>query len=932
MPPEKKPVFLLLLLVLLLTLPVPVFASLIAPATTTSPALNLAPVRTVAVVPVATTVTSAAPQTGAISISSAPSGASVVIDGTAMGTTPFTIRTLTAGSHSLVLQMNGYLDYTTSFTIQADQLNQQSYTLVPVPATTSQQTPVQTTVLSTVAATTVATRATTAQPAVTQVIPTPTPTHAPQAPARSLAEQLQALGPVTIQPVTIRVGNHSKTPLLTTLSPYFSYQFNTQNVTSSLGYQTPTVTTFPLSYIEVDTMNTPLSSTRPVSSQDTAYWAIWADDCTVFIKITDTVYNDPNFRWISLDPTATAFYQVSRFPFSDNATRWQNQYVPGLVASGPVKDVYVDSEGFHYFALNFAPIANHNPSDPPIYTGLVHLDQTVSGQGKPMGLLKIPLTGSGIWYKKASVGPLTIPVPDSFVQVPAGELTEQDVGNPNDNMILSEASSSSLQGASAFAILFADMDHTYYVRIIPISKNGNAGVPTMPVTVTVKRPVPCPATGTGNVQSDVLVRPPSATISAFYMTLFVPDWIRTYQDGSLEARAHFVTVATPPFCSAPVTGNQAIDMLNAQSCSMFGGSQPGYHFYADPAESHWYDTVWDIITALFQAFKTVANAVSAAYNSINNFVVQIAAYAVQGLTFGAFDCNSSPACTGVLHAGLAIAESALGVPPTLPNAADLENMGADYMAKMAADEIGAGGVLDAAQSAYSNMPDSAKDTIKSNAGDIGRQMGEAVGAQSAAAVYGAAGNFYIPDPLYYQAHPATVMVRVTNPNTIATDPVTLYVKDTGGFYHPASAMVPSLKPSDSTVIPIILNEDFSKGYTTGCTGTSYTSTNGVPCYWDNWQQAARDYGPDQFVITYSVKKNGQWISDLTPSSSGTLLSNQNVINIDENGNTCPPYTSTQVLKYPDGWQVQENGLSQELENVMWNVYSFTEGDHGRLIG
>jgi hypothetical protein len=158
------------------------------------------------------------------------------------------------------------------------------------------------------------------------------------------------------------------------------------------------------------------------------------------------------------------------------------------------------------------------------------------------------------------------------------------------------------------------------------------------------------------------------------------------------------------------------------------------------------------------------------------------------------------------------------------------------------------------------------------------------------------------------------------------------VHDAGGFYHPATVVVPALAPSGSTVIPIILNEDFSKGFVTGCTADSYTTTNGVPCYWENWQQAARDYGTDQFVITYSVKKNGQWISGLTPSSTGTTLSSQNIINIDENGNACPGYTSTQVLKYPDSWQVQENGLSLVYDNVMWNKYQFTNGASGRLIG
>ena len=135
--PENKPAR-FLLLVLLLCIPVAIPATLIIPTATTTPSLALVPIRTIPVVPVTTTAAPAAPQVGAVSISSTPSGASVTIDGTIMGATPFTLRTLTVGSHTLVMQMSGYLDYTDTIMIQADQLNQLSYTLTPVPVTTSQ--------------------------------------------------------------------------------------------------------------------------------------------------------------------------------------------------------------------------------------------------------------------------------------------------------------------------------------------------------------------------------------------------------------------------------------------------------------------------------------------------------------------------------------------------------------------------------------------------------------------------------------------------------------------------------------------------------------------------------------------------------------------------------------------------------------------------
>ncbi len=604
--------------------------------------------------------------------------------------------------------------------------------------------------------------------------------------------------------------------------------------------------------------------------------------------------------------------------------------MPGLVASGPAKEVYLDKEGFHYFTLNFAPVANHDPAKPSYYTGTASIEQTIPGQGKPLSLATIPFTGTGFWYSPVSIGPVSLPVPKSLAQIPAGELTENDLGNPNKNIILSN-SGAFIAPATALGAMISDQEQTFYVRIVPISKNGTAGTPTIPVTVVVRRPHPCPENSPGNVKTDLVIKPPTAEIRSFYMTLLLPDWIRTDQNGALVSRAHFVTVASPPYCEATATGNSMIDSTNTQFCTMYGGSEPGYHFYADPAESHWYDTVWDIIKGMFMALTTVTNSVSAAWAKINAIVVQIAAVAIQGLTFGAFDCASSPACTGILQAALSVAESSLGIPPTIPNMADLQSMGADYVAKVAADQLGAGGALDAAQSAYSAMPDSAKSAIKDNSNQIDENLGDSLTGQSSATTAAAVGNFYIPDPLYYQAHPATVIVKVTNPNSLDTDPVSMTVKDTGGFYHPKTMMVPALKPYDSTVIPLVLTEDFSKVYQPGCDNNGWTSTNGVPCFWNNWQLALRQSGTGKFVITYAAKKNGQWITGLTPSSSGTVLSSVDIFNFDEQGNSCPGYESTTVLKYPPGWKMQQTGFSQQFDSVMWNGYSFTGGARGRMI-
>jgi len=61
------------------------------------------------------------PTTGAISISSSPSGAGVYVDGIYKGTTPETVSGLSAGTHNLRLTYTGYNDYYDDITIKAGQ-------------------------------------------------------------------------------------------------------------------------------------------------------------------------------------------------------------------------------------------------------------------------------------------------------------------------------------------------------------------------------------------------------------------------------------------------------------------------------------------------------------------------------------------------------------------------------------------------------------------------------------------------------------------------------------------------------------------------------------------------------------------------------------------------------------------------------------------
>jgi Zn-dependent protease len=75
------------------------------------------------------TTTTSLPRTGTMIIESIPSGASVYIDGSLKGTTPFTSNTITAGDHTVTLKMTGYADFPSTATIPSGGEFHEIYTM-----------------------------------------------------------------------------------------------------------------------------------------------------------------------------------------------------------------------------------------------------------------------------------------------------------------------------------------------------------------------------------------------------------------------------------------------------------------------------------------------------------------------------------------------------------------------------------------------------------------------------------------------------------------------------------------------------------------------------------------------------------------------------------------------------------------------------------
>ncbi|MFA5331873.1 MAG: PEGA domain-containing protein [Methanoregula sp.] len=82
--------------------------------------------------------------TGQVQISSAPSGANILLDNAYKGITPLTLPNIPEGTHTLTLSMNGYQDYTTTVNVVGGSTIAAAGVLTAVPQTTATRSPVPT--------------------------------------------------------------------------------------------------------------------------------------------------------------------------------------------------------------------------------------------------------------------------------------------------------------------------------------------------------------------------------------------------------------------------------------------------------------------------------------------------------------------------------------------------------------------------------------------------------------------------------------------------------------------------------------------------------------------------------------------------------------------------------------------------------------------
>ena len=228
-----------------------------------------------------------APDTGSLTVSSNPNGATIFIDGVNVGTTPETMSDVPVGTHELRLTLAGYADYASNVDVEKDQTtNPPKINLVPqVTATTTVPTTVPTTVKTSVPTTVPTTSKTTAPTTIRTTVATTTPTTTrTTVPVTSATTTLPVTvvttatvtgpttvptdvptGTLTLNPYTILPTPTDRTALPTTVPT-----LNLTNLSNTTSNQVTNGTFLPVTPVINETLNSGSNNTTVVAPARTS--------------------------------------------------------------------------------------------------------------------------------------------------------------------------------------------------------------------------------------------------------------------------------------------------------------------------------------------------------------------------------------------------------------------------------------------------------------------------------------------------------------------------------------------------------------------------------------------------------------------------------------------------------------------------------------
>lgn len=434
------------------------------------------------------------------------------------------------------------------------------------------------------------------------------------------------------------------------------------------------------------------------------------------------------FEWKTEQPgTASAVWQLSRYPLPPLDAGWKSP--PGLVARGTLPDPAPAGTGMN-FRIGLGAFAPRPPwwpqplslADQPVRHG----EQNVPGRS-PSVLGRKPSSGS------------TAPAPTPRASRRAGATEATYAGAP----VPGTVGSGSVAAADSFAAL--PPSNQLHVRVVPLDAKGQpVGRPGNTVTVEfVPFEAPPPAR---------VVVLPDVQISGY----------RPVRSDAFDFRCH----------------------LEATRDFKVGGfvlAEKGEKKNVCDDDS---DLIGDIVDAVGDFFELLAEAVdwaSKTYADLKQKAVDSVASGLSGL---GVPCHAP--CKLALQAGLDYGLAATGMPPSLPDFDQLQDMGEGYVAKVVSEELTAQtGVPvpeEVVQKAVHDFIETGADALKQ-----GKDL-----------------PVWIPDSSYRYRPPAvTLVVQAGHQSTVPPVSLTLREKG-GGRYLPATVKIPALAPDEQVKIIVAL--------------------------------------------------------------------------------------------------------------------------------
>ena len=371
---------------------------------------------------------------------------------------------------------------------------------------------------------------------------------------------------------------------------------------------------------------------------------------------------------------------------------------------------------------------------------------------------------------------------------------------------------------------FDDPEHPklFVARLVPLDVNGNlAGAPTAPVYLVTPYVPP-------------LNLPPGKPVPKSYQPkLTAQSWTPAQNVANADdftgppAQPSDIDTTVPVPAVVVANGFPAYVQLSVDGAALKGGLgivPAGTRIHLDwspPDEgtSGW-DAFADFVSQLGDYITGAINWVSHSFAAIKNVAVSAVADAIEVV-------GVPPAIANAV--GDAIVDTAMvscGIPPSLPDMDQLENAGIDYVTDLAADQIGASGIVDAAHSAISS--DQIRQGINKTVATV----------KSAQAGGGDPANWFTPDPAILY-HPPVLFVRAAynpgagDPQQSDSDDVIVEVygelpSDSTGYQTAEQngardnlplwtgrAHIPPMRAGESYIVPIVLDFSFNHPDITG---------------------------------------------------------------------------------------------------------------------